>query len=148
MNINSLKNRNNFSSLNERNYLINNFIIEARVAFAKSKGLYHSVEDPEGLKEITPGLKAQQDSWATTEYYYSVEKDGRVHKMMHGQYEYLYGPADMGVITFDEWFDLPLNFWSDLSRVVDEKLDLVTDPVYSNKDLIPELKAFVATFEC
>lgn len=145
MNINDLKNRNNFGSLNERNYKINNFVVEAMVSFAKSKGIYHSVEDPEGLKEITPGLAK---GYITLEYYNEVLKDGRVHKMMHGQYEYLYGPTDLGVVTFDEWFDLPLNFINDLSRVVDEELGLVTDPVYSNKDLIPELKAFVATFEC
>jgi len=144
MNINDLKNRNNFGSLNERNYQINNFFIKARVAFAKSKGLYHSVEDPDGLTEITPGLA---QGYYTLEYYNEV-LDGRVHKMMHGQYEYLYGPTDLGVVTFDEWFDLPLNFINDLSMVVDEELGLVTDPVYSNKDLIPELKAFVATFEC
>lgn len=145
MNINSLKNRNNFSSLNERNYQVNNFVIEARISYAKSKGLYHSVEDPNGLTEITPGLA---QGYYTLEYYNEVLKDGRVHKMMHGQYEYLYGPTDLGVVTFDEWFDLPLNFINDLSRVVDEKLGLVTDPVYMNKDLIPELKAFVDTFEC
>lgn len=119
MNINDLKNRNNFGSLNERNYKINNFVVEARVAFAKSKGLYHSVSDPDGLTEITPGLA---QGYYTLEYYNEVLKDGRVHKMMHGQYEYLYGPTDLGVVTFDEWFDLPLNFWSDLSRVVDEEL--------------------------
>lgn len=147
MNISELKNK-KFNSLSERDYQINNFVIEAKVAFAKAKRIYHSVEDPEGLKEITPGLKAQQNSWATTEYEFKVLKDGRVHKIMHGQYEYLYGPTDMGVITFDEWFDLPLNFWSDLSRVVDEKLGLVTYPVYSNKDIVAELKAFVDTFEC
>ena len=38
MNINELKNK-NFSSLSERDYQINNFVIEARVAFAKYKGL-------------------------------------------------------------------------------------------------------------
>lgn len=144
MNINELKNK-NFSSLSERDYQINNFVIEARVAFAKSKGLYHSVEDPEGLKEITPGLA---QGYITLEYYNQVLEDGRVHKMMHGQYEYLYGPTDMGIITFDEWFDLPLNFWNDLSKVVEESLGLVKDPIYMNKDLIPELKAFVDTFEC
>lgn len=92
MNIIDLKNK-KFSSLNERDYQINNFIIEARVAYAKSKGLYHSVEDPNGLKEITQGLKAQQNSWATTEYEYKILGDGKVHKIMHGQYEYLHGPA-------------------------------------------------------
>ena len=144
MNIIDLKNK-KFSSFSERDYQINNFVIEARVAFAKSKGLYHSVEDPEGLKEITPGLA---QGYITLEYYNQVLEDGRVHKMMHGQYEYLYGPTDMGIITFDEWFDLPLNFWNDLSKVVEESLGLVKDPVYMNKDLIHELKAFVATFEC
>ena len=144
MNIIDLKNK-KFSSFSERDYQINNFIIEARVAFAKSKGLYHSVENPEGLKEITPGLA---HGYITLEYYNQVLEDGRVHKMMHGQYEYLYGPTDMGIITFDEWFDLPLNFWNDLSKVVEESLGLVKDPVYMNKDLIQELKAFVDTFEC
>lgn len=79
MNINELKNK-NFSSLSERDYQINNFVIEARVAFAKSKGLYHSVEDPEGLKEITPGLA---QGYITLEYFNKILKDGRVHKMMH-----------------------------------------------------------------
>jgi hypothetical protein len=144
MNIIELKNR-TFSSLSERDYQINNFVIEARVAFAKSKGLYHSVEDPEGLKEITPGLA---QGYYTLEYYNEVLNDERVHKMMHGQYEYLHGPADLGVVTFDEWFDLPLNFINDLNRVVEEKVGIVKDPVYMNKDLIPELKAFVDTFEC
>ena len=144
MNISELKNK-KFNSLSERDYQINNFVIEARVAFAKSKGLYHSVEDPDGLTEITPGLA---QGYYTLEYFNKVLEDGRVHKMMHGQYEYLHGPADMGVVTFDEWFDLPLNFWNDLSDVVLEKLGIVKDPVYMNKDLIPELKAFVATFEC
>ena len=92
-------------------------MIEARVAFAKSKGLYHSVEDPDGLTEITPGLAR---GYYTLEYFNKVLEDGRVHKMMHGQYEYLHGPADMGVVTFDEWFDLPLNFWNDLTKVVEE----------------------------
>lgn len=146
MNIIDLKKK--FSSLNERDYQINNFIMEARVAYAKAKGLYHSVEDPDGLKEITQGLKAQQNSWATTEYEYKILGDSKVHKIMHGQYEYLHGPADLGIVTFDEWFDLPLNFLNDLSDVVEEKVGIIKDPVYMNKDLIPELKAFVATFEC
>lgn len=120
-------------------------MIEARVAFAKSKGLYHSVEDPEGLKEITPGLA---QGYITLEYFNKILKDGRVHKMMHDQYEYLHGPADLGIVTFDKWFDLPLNFLNDLSDVVEEKVGIIKDPVYMNKDLIPELKAFVATFEC
>lgn len=144
MNINELKNK-NFSSLSERDYQINNFVIEARVAFAKYKGLYHSVEDPKGLKEITPGLA---QGYYTLEYFNKVLEDGRVHKMMHGQYEYLHGPADLGIVTFDEWFDLPLNFINDLNRVVEEKVGIVKDPVYMNKDLIDELKAFVADFEC
>ncbi len=144
MNISELKNK-KFNSLSERDYQINNFVIEARVAFAKSKGLYHSVEDPDGLTEITPGLAR---GYYTLEYFNKVLEDGRVHKMMHGQYEYLHGPADMGVVTFDEWFDLPLNFWNDLTEVVEESLGLVKDPIYMNKDIIPELKEFVATFEC
>lgn len=147
MNIIDLKNK-KFSSLNERDYQINNFIIEARVAYAKAKGLYHSVEGPDGLKEITQGLKAQQNSWATTEYEYKILGDGKVHKIMHGQYEYLHGPADMGVVTFDEWFDLPLNFLNDLNKVVEEEVGIIKDPIYMNKDLIDELKAFVDTFEC
>lgn len=144
MNIIELKNK-TFSSLSERDYQINNFVIEARVAYAKAKGFYHSVEDPEGLKEITPGLA---QGYITLEYFNKVLEDGRVHKMMHGQYEYLYGPTDLGVVTFDEWFDLPLNFWNDLSDIVLERLGIVKDPVYMNKNLIAELKAFVDTFEC
>ena len=111
------------------------------------KGLYHSVSDPEGLKEITQGLKDQQNSWASTEYYYSVEQDGRVHKMMHGQYEYLHGPADLGIVVTDEWMDFPNNFENDIENVVLEMLGVAT-PIYWNKNLIPEVKAFVATFKC
>ena len=66
---------------------------------------------------------------------------------MHGQYEYLHGPADMGIIIFDEWMDFPNNFENDIEDVVLELLGVAT-PVYWNKDLIPELKAFVADFEC
>lgn len=124
------------------------FAYKAMVAWAKSKGLYHSVKDPKGLKEITPGLKIRQNNFATTEYEYKILKDGRVHKIMHGQYEYLHGPADMGIITKDEWFDLPLNFENDIEDVVRELVGISYVPVYSNKDLIAELKAFVANFEC
>lgn len=146
MNIQELKTA-KYYNIYDRYHKYQLFAREAAKAWAVKKGLYHSVSDPEGLQEITPGLKAQQNSWATTEYFYSIEKDGRVHKMMHGQYEYLYGPADMGIIIFDAWMDFPNNFENDIEDVVLELLGVAT-PVYWNKDLIPELKAFVATFEC
>ena len=147
MNLISLNNRyKECSDLSYRDSLCRSFAYQAMVGWAKKKGLYHSVEDPEGLTEITPGLKAQQNNWATAEYYYSVREDGRVHMMQHGQYEYLYGPADMGVVTSDDWFDLPLNFQGDIERVVYDLLG-VQDPVYMNKELIDELKDFVSNFE-
>ena len=142
MNLQELKNY-NYSSLAERDYQRRKFAHQAMVGWAKKKGLYHSVEDPNGLTEITPGLAK---GCYTLEYYYDVLKDGRVHKMMHGQYEYLYGPTDMGVITFDEWFDLPLNFQNDIENVVLELLGSCS-PVYMNKELIDELKDYVSNFE-
>lgn len=143
MNIIDLKNK-KFSSISERDYQLRAFAYKARIAYAKTKNLYRSVEDPKGLKEITPGLA---QGYYTLEYFNKVLEDGRVHKMMHGQYEYLYGPTDMGIVTFDEWFDLPLNFENDIENVVLELIGISYVPVYSNKELIDELKEFVSNFE-
>ena len=75
--------------------LVRNIEKLVRIEFAVNNGYYHQAYNPKGLTELNPGLNP---TWfATSEHGYKILKDSRVHRILHGQFEYLQGgPADMG----------------------------------------------------
>lgn len=110
--------------------------------YAKRRGIFHEVNNPDGLTELTPHLKCAY-SWGNGQYY-EVRADGRVHRMMRYQYAYLTGPADEGIVTHDEWWDTPNNFFNDAVGAIKE-LAFGTKYHFFNKDLVEEIKDIAST---
>lgn len=122
--------------------LIREASFKLRKEYAKKKGWFRSVSDPDGLKELTPPLRNPIHG---DEYTYNILDDGRVHKLFHGQYEYLHGPQDEGIIKHSEWIEGPNNLSNDITNVL-ENLIYGSDRIYWNKDLIEEIREMALNF--
>ena len=88
--------------------------------YAKKHGMFHEVNNPEGLTELTPNMVV--GGVLGSEAYYKIMDDGRVHKLEDFQFSYLHGPHDYGVVTHDEWCELPNNYTLYIECVVRELL--------------------------
>lgn len=112
--------------------------------YAKQNGTYHSVFNPDGLKELTPPMR--NGGSLESPCYYKVMDDGHVHKLERFQYAYLYGPHDHGVVRFSEWWENPSNIANDISCILNEIFGFNRNPVFFNKNLIQDLRELIYKF--
>ena len=125
------------TKFSERDHYVNKVANMATKQYAIKHGLFHSVDNPDGLTELTPHLR--NPTFATTEYEYKILGDGKVHKIMHGQYEYLNGPADMGIVTHDEWCELSNKMLIDIEIIIRELLTGEKSPFKKDIKLAKEI---------
>ena len=137
MTINEIKKEIVGKNFAEVDYYVNRVAAAVANEYASRHGLLHSVDNPEGLTELTPDMNT--GGTLDTPRYFRVLSDGRVHELEDFQYSYIHGPHDYGVVKHHEWRTLPLNFMVDATDVAREIIMGERTRSYMNRDLIPEI---------